>query len=119
MNNIKLIIPWIKKNSVKILLVLCLILVMLLVLVGFWFKIRGFKIANLIGDLQIANTKNEMSYLEKKKAVLQEKGEVKKDEIAAIEVQIKDEQRKAEKAKLEIQGLKNDEIADRLTKLGF
>ena len=117
--SLKLIISWAKTNLVKILLVILLILVFALLILGWWLKIRGFKVVDLISRLQMANANNEISHLNTKKAVLKTKKDVKEEVVVEIEKELLLEQEKVEKAKLQIEGLDNEEIANRLTALGF
>jgi len=102
-----------------ILLVILMVLVLVLIAAGWWLKIRGFKVSDLLLRLQMANSKNEVNHLQTKKAVLTERGNFKKEELEEIEQEIKDNNKKAEQAKLQLEGLGNEEIARRLSDLGF
>jgi len=114
-----LVVSWFKKNLVKILLVILMVLVLILVAAGWWLKIRGFKVADLLSRLQMADAKNEVNHLETRKALLKQKGNYLEEDMAEIERKIKSNKKKTEKAKLKIQGLGNEEIARRLSDLGF
>lgn len=119
MDKLKLAGAWLKKNAVVVGLVLAAVVLALFGILLFWLKIRGHSIETLASLLQIASAKNEVSHLETKKAVLAAKSETKTEEIQQIDAQIKAERKKAEKAKLEIKGLSNEDVAARLSELGF
>lgn len=114
-----LAVAWLRKHAVVVGLILAAILVAAFGILLFWLKVRGHSIETLSSLLQVAAAKNEVSSLETKKAVLQAKAETKTEDIQQIDAQIKAEQRKAEKAKLEIKGLSNEDVAARLSELGF
>lgn len=115
----KVALSWLKKNSKTVIFVFLTVLVVLLIALGFWLKIRGFKIANLLFKLQKAEAENEINHLEVKRAVLLEKDEVATDQIEEIKRQIIIEKKKAETARLKVKGLSSEELADELTNLGF
>lgn len=115
----KVFISWLKTNAIKIALILGAIVALLIVVLCFWLKIRGFKIEHLLSYLEIANAKNEINHLKTKKAVLKTKYQYKEQEIQEIEDKIKEEEKKAETSKLEIKGLSSEEIADHFNKLGY
>lgn len=117
--SISLFIKWLQKNAITVLLVITAILLVILAALGFWLRIRGFKISDLLNDLQVASAKNQIGYLREKRAVLATKAEVKEEEIEAIEAEIKSEEKKVVLGRLEKQGMSSDEIANRLSKLGF
>ena len=117
--NFQLIKSWFKTNIVKILLLLLLIVVLILIALTFWFKIRGFKITDLLLRLQVANAKNEINHLQTKKAVLETKETIKIKDIIKIEKEIKEEMKKVEAGKMKIEGMTDDEIVDRFIELGF
>jgi len=119
MASIALALSWLKKNTVTVLLVILTILVLILILVGFWLRIKSFKVTDLLKKLQIANARNESASLYAKKKVLEAKSETKKEEIEAIDKLIRKEEEKVIKASMEIEGLSNAEVAKRLTDLGF
>lgn len=110
---------WLKKNAVTILLIVAAVLVLVVVILGFWIKVKNFKVLDLFRKLQIANAKNEVAHLQTKKKVLETKEEIKEEEIAAIEAEIKEEEKKVATKRAEIEGLTNAEVAKRLTDLGF
>ncbi|HEC72022.1 MAG: hypothetical protein ACTSW7_01130 [Candidatus Thorarchaeota archaeon] len=115
----KLIISWFKTNAVKILLLLLLFVVLILIALTFWFKLRGFKITDLLLRLQVANAKNEVNHLQTKKTLLEAKETIKINDIREIEKEIKEEKKKVEAGKMKIEGMTNDEIIARFTELGF
>jgi flagellar motility protein MotE (MotC chaperone) len=119
MQQLKIALAWLKTNAVKILLIFLLILVLVLIVLAWWLKIRGFKVTDLLLQLQVATAKNEISYLQTKKAVLETKEIISKDEIQKIENEIKEEHKKAEVNKMKIQRMNDDEIASHLSELGF
>lgn len=114
-----IILSWFKTNIVKILLILLLILTLILVACAWWLKIKGFKVSDLLLRLQMANAKNELSHLETKKAVLETKKDFAKEEMQKIENEIKEEQKKIERGKMKIEGMSDEEVANRFTELGF
>lgn len=116
---LSLIVSWFKTNAVKILLVSLFIFVILLIACAWWLKIRGFKITDLLLRLQMANAKNEINHLQTKKAVLETKKDTTKEVIVDIEKEIKEEQKKIIEGRMKIEGLNDEEIVDRFTKLGF
>lgn len=119
MSSLKLAFSWVRKNTTTILLVVCGVAAIAIVILFFWLKIRGFKVSNLTGLLEIAGAKNEIAHLETKRAVLEAYEGDKHSQLEDVEIQLHNEKRKLEKAKLEVRGCTNDEVASRLTELGF
>ena len=115
----KVALSWLKKNAITVLLVVALILVLLLVILGFWFKVRGFKIADLFYKLQVLEAKNEIGHLEVKKAVLKEREDVAEEKVEELAAQIKEEEKKIEVARRNAKGMSSEDIAAELTDLGF
>ena len=110
---------WLKKNLVTILLVVLAVLALVVVVFGGIIGFGRLKTGRLLSLVQSLQAKNELSYLEVKRAKVVTKKELKKDEVKNLEDEIKEVKKKAEKAKLEVKGLSNDEVANRLTELGF
>lgn len=115
----KVALSWLKKNTKTVVFVFLTVLVLLLIALGFWLKIRGFKISNLLYKLQEAEAKNEINHLQVKQAVLLEKDTVATAEVKELKGQIQVEKKKAETARLKVKGLSSEELADELTNLGF
>jgi len=112
-------ISWIKKNTKTIVFVLAMIGVLILTILAFWLKIRGFKVTDLLSKLQIAEAKNEIGHLEVKKAILKKDETNKVDEIKELDAKIKEESKKMETIKLQVKGLNNEQIASELSSLGY
>jgi len=110
---------WLKKNAVSLALLLALIIALIATILFFWLKVRGHKITHLISLLQVAQTKNEVAHLQAKKTVLEAKGEGKREQIKVIDAEIREQEKRAVKAKAAIEGLSNEEVAARFTDLGF
>ena len=119
MINLPYLISWIKKNTVTVLLVILAFLVLLLTIVGFWLRIRGFKVSDLLLKLQMAETKNEINHLNVRKAVLKERTNAKKEDIEEVDKEINELKKKAIIKKAEIKGLSNEDVSKRFTELGF
>jgi len=118
-SGMKVALSWLKKNTKTVVFVFLTVLVLLLIALGFWLKIRGFKISNLLYKLQEAEAKNEINHLQVKQAVLLEKDTVATAEVKELKGQIQVEKKKAETARLKVKGLSSEELADELTNLGF
>jgi len=116
---IKLLLAWLKTNSFKILLIVGLILVLIIIALAWWLKIKSFKVTDLLLKLQVANAESELNYLETKKKVIESKEEVSKSDIKEISDKIKEEKKKAVKKRLQLEGMTNDQIVDRFNQLGF
>lgn len=114
-----MVFAWLKKNLVTILLVVAAVFLVVIALLFGVIGLGRLKTGKLLSLVQGLQAKNELSYLEVKKAKVQTKKEVEKEEVEQIEKDIKESQKKAEKAKLEVKGLSNDEVASRLSELGF
>ena len=115
----KVAFSWLKKNTKTVIFIILAVLVVLLSILAFWFKLRGFKIADLIYKLREAEANNEISHLETKKAVLAERETQNYDDIEDLNKLIQAERKKVEVAKRKIKRMSTDEIAAELTDLGF
>jgi hypothetical protein len=111
------ILSWLKKNAVAILLKVSGELVaFILNLVS---RARKQKETDFSKKVRVVKLRNELSHLYVKKEALDKKKDAKVESIKDVEDKIQEVEREEKKAKLELEGLDNEEVARRLSSLGF
>lgn len=111
------ILSWLKKNAIAILLKVSGELVaFILNLIS---RAKKQKETDFSKKVRVVKLRNELSHLYVKKEALDKKKDAKAESIKEVEEKIREVEKNETKAKLELEGLDNEEVARRLSSLGF